>query len=49
MEVEKDIHLSVSRNDKNHLLVRELPQESRQEKIEKHLQDLLSLRELKTN
>jgi hypothetical protein len=47
MDDENDIHLSVLRNDKNHLQVRESLQVSRQEKIEKHQQDLLSLRELK--
>jgi hypothetical protein len=47
MDDEKDTLLSVSRKDKNHLPVKELLQVSRQEKIEKHRQDLLSLRERK--
>jgi hypothetical protein len=49
MDDEKDIHLSVSRNDKNHLPVRELLQVSRQGKQEKHQQDLLSPKERKIN
>jgi hypothetical protein len=48
MEVEKDTLLLVSREDKNHLLVKELLQESKQEKIENHQQDLLYQKELKT-
>jgi hypothetical protein len=49
MEVEKDILRLVSKNDRSHLQERELLQESKQEKIERLQQDLLSPREQKIN
>jgi hypothetical protein len=49
MDDEKDILLSVSRNDKSHSLVKELLQELKQEKIENHQVDLLYQKELKIN
>jgi hypothetical protein len=49
IEDEKDTLLSVLKNDKNHLLVKELLLELRQEKLKNHEQDLLYQKELKIN
>ena len=49
MDDENDIRLLDSKDDKNHLLEKELLLVLKQEKIENHLQNLLSLKELKTN
>ena len=48
MDDENDIRLLDSKDDKNHLLEKELLLVLKQEKIENHLLNLLSLKELKT-